>query len=266
MRDVRKYRIFPSNLSLPKALEATSQKLSDLGYVEADPFCPHTDYRAILDGTRTISANRWVDFLKLINLHPRPERILVHSHWTCKDRKDVELFMDVLSERLEFTVGSDDAAVLEFLHRALQELFSAPNPAPEKSESLSKWSLKKTVFLAHRFDEEGRATASSVHKFLARCGFSVIEGEGYEAGPIPAKVAERIEKQDILLAIFTAGNATWVASEAAYAHGQRKYIVRLAEKDLDITKGILGADYEHLTFPKGNVEKAFSDLLYALPS
>jgi len=35
---------------------------------------------------------------------------------------------------------------------------------------------------------------------------------------------------------------------------------------MDVKKGILGADYEHLLFPPGNIEKAFSDLLYALPS
>jgi hypothetical protein len=57
-----------------------------------------------------------------------------------------------------------------------------------------------------------------------------------------------------------------IASEAAYAHGHKKYIVFLAEEGTEVKKGILGADYEHLTFPRGNVEKAFSDLLYALPS
>jgi hypothetical protein len=178
----------------------------------------------------------------------------------------VEILINISRREIELGVGSGDLALLELLHRQLQENFHASNPAPEKSRILSKWSLKKTIFLAHRFDEQGKLTAAAVLKFLSRCGFSVVEGEGYEARMIPAKVTERIENQDILVALMTAGDTTWVSSEAAFAHGQRKYIVFLAEEGLEVKKGILGADYEHLVFPKGNVEKAFSDLIYALPS
>ena len=127
-------------------------------------------------------------------------------------------------------------------------------------------SVKKTIFLAHRFDEHGTETASIVERFLSRCGFSVLAGEGYEARMIPSKVQDRIERQDILLALFTVGDTTWISSEASFAKGKGKYIVFLVEEGMDVKKGILGADYEHLTFPRGFVEKAFSDLLYALPS
>ncbi len=83
---------------------------------------------------------------------------------------------------------------------------------------------------------------------------------------IPAKVTERIQSQDVLLAVITPGDATWISSEAVFAHGLRKYIVFLAEEGVAFKKGILGEDYEHIIFPKANVEKAFADLLYALPS
>lgn len=266
MRDKRIYRVFPSNLSLPLAFQASKQKLSELGYAESQGICSHIAYHCVIDGTRTLTAATWGEFLKVIDRYPSPERVFVHSHWACKDRKDVEVFVDVSCREIEITVGSSDPAVLELLHRELQENFHASNTTPEKSQIVSKWSLKKTIFLAHRFDEPGRATAAAVHKLLSRCGFSVVEGEGYEARMIPAKVAERIEKQDILVAVITAGDSTWISSEAAFAHGIRKYIVFLAEEGLEVKKGILGADYEHLTFPKGCVEKAFSDLLFALPS
>jgi hypothetical protein len=266
MRDSRTYSVFPSNLSLPEAFHASDRKLSELGYTEAQGVCPNTQYTATIDSTRTLSADTWAEFLRVIDRYPNPERVFVHSHWACKDRKDVEVFITVSSREIDITVGSSEQAVLELLHRELQENFRASNPAPEKSPLLSRWKLKKTVFLAHRFDDYGRTIATAVQKFLSRCGFSVVEGEGYEARMIPAKVAERIQSQDILLAVITPGDATWISSEAAFAHGQRKYIVFLVEEGLAFKKGILGADYEHLTFPRANVEKAFSDLLYALPS
>jgi hypothetical protein len=167
---------------------------------------------------------------------------------------------------LLITVGSEDVAVTELLHGRLQEIFHASNPVVEKSQALARRSLKKTVFLAHRFDEQGGMAAATVTRFLSRCGFSVIDGHGHEARMIPAKVMERIERQDILLAVLTPGDSTWIVSEATFAHAHDKYVVFLAEEGTDVKKGILGADYEHLLFPPGNVEKALSDLIYALPS
>ena len=228
--------------------------------------CQSIRYTATINSTRTLSASTWAEFLKVIDRHPNPKRIFVHSHWSCKDRPDVEVFLSISSREIEITVGSSDEAVLELLHRELKENFQASNPAPAKSPLLSKWKLKKTVFLAHRFDSYGTTIASVVQKFLSRCGFSIVEGEGYEARMIPAKVTERIQSNDILLAVITAGDATWISSEAAFAHGQGKYIVFLVEEGAAFKKGILDEDYEHITFPKANVEKAFSELLYALPS
>jgi Fe-S cluster assembly iron-binding protein IscA len=240
--------------------------LSELGYTVENKGCQSIRYNATIDSTRRLSASTWGEFLSLLDRYTNPEGINVHSHWKCDKREEFDISIDVSHREIELAVNSLDPTVLEFVHRQLQESFHASNPAPEKSQILSKWSLKKTIFLAHRFDVQGKATAAAVQKFLSRCGFSVVEGEGYEARMVPAKVAERIESQDILVALMTAGDITWVSSEAAFAHGHRKYIVFLAEEGLEVKKGILGADYEHLTFPKGNVEKAFSDLLFALPS
>jgi len=83
---------------------------------------------------------------------------------------------------------------------------------------------------------------------------------------IPDKVTSRIDSQDILIALFTQGDATWIMTEAAYAKGQGKYVVLLAEGQPPNNRGILGQDLENIVFPEGNVEKAFTDLLYALPT
>jgi hypothetical protein len=43
------------------------------------------------------------------------------------------------------------------------------------------------------------------------------------------------------------------------------FLVVLVQEDAPLGKGIIGSDHEHIAFPKGVVEKAFNDLLYALP-
>ena len=121
------------------------------------------------------------------------------------------------------------------------------------------------MFLAHRFDAEGKAAADALDRFLRRLGFDVVEGEGYEAREIPAKVSERIAAQDIFMCLATNGDHSWILSEAAYAKGLNKYIVLLCEDGVEFKKGILGQDYEYIVYPRGFIEKAFTDLLYALP-
>jgi hypothetical protein len=130
---------------------------------------------------------------------------------------------------------------------------------------VSRYDLKPTVFLAHRFDEQGRNYAETLGRFLRRLGFEVLAGEGYEARDIPAKVVERLRSQDIFVCLVSEGDPTWILSEAAFARGLSKYIVILVQDDLQFKKGIIGTDYEHMTFPKGFIEKTYCDLLYALP-
>ena len=126
------------------------------------------------------------------------------------------------------------------------------------------WSLKKTVFLAHRFDEQGKVAAAAVERFLRACGFAVVEGEGYEARNIPAKVEERIESQDILLAVFTPGDPTWTTSEAAFAVDARSTSCSLLKTGRTSRKAFWVLTMS-ISPPPGNVEKAFTSLLYALP-
>jgi hypothetical protein len=262
MRDKRTYKIFPSNLSLRDAFQASGESLRKSGY-SAKPDA--ANYEVEVDDCRLLSSDDWDEFVAILGRFPAPNRVSGYGGWVReKDQVQVSFFLTRTS--ISLAVDSRDLAMVEFLHSRLQECFHASNVVTEKSQGLADWNLKKTIFLAHRFDEQGKMAFTTVERFLSRCGFSVVDGQGYEAGRIPAKVAERIENQDILLAVVTPGDSTWITSEAAYAHGLKKYVVLLAEEGTAVKKGILGSDYEHLLFPPGNIEKAFSDLLYALPS
>jgi hypothetical protein len=264
MLDQRTYTVFPSNLSLQEAFRASREILRELGYITETAGHP-SEYKLEIDSTRSLASHDWDEFVTLLGRYPSP--IHVHGHgWWDGEKGTVFLSIDLTRTSLLVAVRSRDLPLVEFLHRRLQDNFHASNPVRERSAALARRSLKKTIFLAHRFDEQGTKAAATVARILSHCGFFIVDGHGYEAGAIPDKVMERIKCQDIFLAVVTPGDVTWIMSEAAFAHAHDKYVVFLAEEGMDVKKGILGADYEHLLFPPGNIEKAFSDLLYALPS
>ena len=170
-----------------------------------------------------------------------------------------------MQSSLSISVKSDDLDIISSVHDNLQQCFQASSPHQGQMDRLSKYGLKKSIFLAHKFDENGSDLATILNKFLIRLGFDVKEGEGYEAKDIPEKVARKIDSQDIFICLATRGDASWILSEAAYAKGRNKYLIIICQDGASFNKGIIGGDYEHLTFPEAVIEKCFSDLVYALP-
>jgi hypothetical protein len=186
-----------------------------------------------------------------------------HCHWK-KGDVDIGVTISVRRSGISATVRAADLATIGGIHDKICEIFQARNPHKERSQ-VSKYDLKPTIFIAHRFDNQGNTYSDTLTRFLRRLGFDVLEGEGYEARDIPSKVADRIRAQDIFICLVSEGDSTWILTETAYAKGISKYIIVLVQDDLPFKKGIVGADYEHIAFPKNTIERAYSDLLYALP-
>ena len=103
-------------------------------------------------------------------------------------------------------------------------------------------------------------------RLLTSIGFQVLEGSGYESRDIPSKVLDKIKQQDIFICLVTPGNHSWILSEASTAKALNKYIVIICPANTQFDKGILGQDFEYITFPEGFIEKIFIDIIYALPS
>lgn len=265
MQDIRTYTTFPSNLSLPEAFAESEKVIRSQGYHEFAADRKRTQSTCIIDETRRIRTSTWAEFMKILERFPKSKRQSIYSYWTSESRPELGLGVDISSLEIEITVASTDEAIIELLHSRLQECFRATNLKPDKSPHLQHRRCKKTAFLAHRFDDKGKQSAAVLKTFLLRCGFHVVEGEGYEARQIPLKIEQRILGQDILIALVTPGDLSWIFTEATFAHAHEKYVLFLVEDGITPKKGIIGADYEHLEFPVGNIEKSFSDLLYALP-
>jgi len=264
MKDTKKYSVYPSNLNILDAFSKLKKYFVGNGYDEKDKICDNIKYVLNVDKSRTLETNKYDEFLLLLDKYPLSLPIRVHSHWE-KDGKEVVCIIIIYSSYIETTVESDDIDRITIVHEAIKEVFSASNPIAEEMRKRSKFDVKKSVFMAHRFDSYGNAIANELSKFLKRLGFDVLEGSGYEAKDIPDKVARKIESQDIFLCIVTPGDTSWIISEAGYAKALKKYIIVLSEDGLEFNKGIIGEDYEYMSFPKGNITNIYSDLLYALP-
>lgn len=132
---------------------------------------------------------------------------------------------------LSVSVRSDDLDVISSVHDNLRDCFHASNPHQDQIQRLSKYGLKKSIFLAHRFDEIGNEIFAIVSRFLSRLGFEVKEGSGYETKGIPDKVAAKINNQDMLICLVTRGDSSWILSEVAYAKAKNKYPIILCQME-----------------------------------
>ncbi len=265
MQEFRTYPVYPSDLDVYGAFGQVAEYLAQCKYTEYRSLCPNERFTLDLNQNRSVGARTFVEFLQVLEKHPHALPLLVHSHWKTQKGENVMCGIDIRRTNLTVSAEAEDLNTMAALHDKVRDIFRASAPEPERSPHLSRYDLKKSVFLAHRFDDSGKTVAGSLKVFLQRLGFDVAEGAGYEARDIPQKVADRIRSQDIFLCVATPGDSSWTLSETAFAKALNKYVIILCQDGVAFNKGIVGADHEYLSFPKDNVEKAYCDLLYALP-
>lgn len=265
MQDIRDYTVYPSNLDILSAFRRYKDFLTSRGYEEDILPVGTANYEMKISPHRTLKADHFNEFLETLARYPSSMPISMHSYWNKNKKYSFTNQINLSNSRLSVSVKSHDLDVISSVHDNIQYCFEASNPHQKQQSILSKYDLKKSVFLAHRFDEMGNQNSSSLLSFLSRLGFDVMEGSGYEARDIPDKVASKIERQDIFICLVTPGDSSWVLTEAAYAKGKNKYLIIICQEGTPFNKGIIGSDYEHIVFPENLVEKCFIDLLLALP-
>lgn len=265
MEDGRTYSVYPSDLEMLGAFKEFRQYLKDNKYEGGRTQTSEHKFGLDVGPYRNLYADDFDTFIRLLEKYPKSMPLELHSSWKKKDKSWFATYVRVRKSGLTISVKSDDLDVISAIHEKWKECFQASNPHQDQIERLSTYDLKKSVFLAHRFDDYGGSVASILSRFLGLLGFDVKEGSGYEAKDIPDKVASRIRPQDIFICLVTPGDTSWILSEAAFAKGLNKYLILICEKDVIFQKGIIGGDYEYLSFPKDNIEKCFSDLVFALP-
>lgn len=265
MQDDRDYSVYPSDLDILGAFTKFYQYLKERGYTPMERVGQHFSFTITVSPHRTLHAENYDEFLRLLAEYPKALPIYVHTRFEKEPDMGFACIISVRSSGLETSVRSDHLEVLSAIHDRIRESFKAHNPNEDRRTEISRRGLKKSVFLAHRFDDHGMETSSTLAEFLRRLGFDLKEGTGYEGRDIPDKVSERIRSQDILIALVTKGDPSWILTEVAYAKALGKFIVVAIENDCEFKKGILGSDFEHMEFPVGQIEKCYSPLVYTLP-
>ncbi len=265
MQEDREYSVYPSDLDIYASFKEFADYLKSNGYESMGQKSRDHSLTIHLSKFQRLHAENFDEFLRTLEKNKSALPIELHYYWEKAD-KSFSSIINVRKSGLEVCVRSDDLDVVSSIHDHIRTYFKASNPLQDNTDRISKFGLKKSIFLAHRFDETGNIVASKVLTFLKRLGFDVKEGSGYETKNIPDKVTSKIKSQDIFICIFTSGDSSWIISETSYAKALGKYIIILCDESLNINKGIIGGDYEHIPFPSEFVEKAYSDLLYCLPS
>ncbi|OHB67909.1 MAG: hypothetical protein A2Y77_03445 [Planctomycetes bacterium RBG_13_62_9] len=262
MEENRVYNTYPSNLDIVRAIKEFDEYLSKSGYKPNDRSEGGT-LSLQVDPHRRLNAESWAEFITLLERHPSALPSF-NFGWTKEGDIWIAAAVSVRESQLVISVNSSDHDRVAGVHEVLKAAFKASNP-PTSEKPMSRYRLKKSIFIAHRFDDRGKEVGGIIGRFCSLLGFEVKDGMGYESRVIPDKVAERIESQDIFIVIFTEGKNDWLISEMSYAKGLNRYLIVLADSSLDVPKGIVGSDFEHISFPPDNPYKCLIDLLYALP-
>jgi len=266
MEDIRKYSVYPSNLDIRLSCKKLRDYFDRSKYTENNESCTrNVHYKIYISKERTLNTKDYSEFMQAMEQYPNTSHIFVHSHWVGNNGVSFQCEIAITTSHLEVSIKADDLNIISAIHDNIRDIFQASNPQSEEIKRRARYNVKKSVFLAYRFDDCGTATAKELKEFLKGLGFHVLEGEGYEAKNIPAKIEQRIRSQDIFICLVTPGDPSWIQSEASFAKALNKYLIILFQDDATFNKGIIGNDYEHLTFPKDRIEKVYTDLLHNLP-
>jgi hypothetical protein len=120
--------------------------------------------------------------------------------------------------------------------------------------------LKRSAFIAHRFDEKGMDLAEKLARFLSLLGFSVKTGRAFAPKSVSDKVKERLQSQSIIFAILTPGDPkTWLIQESVLQH-ENKPLFILKQSDASFDPGML-ADHEYIPFIDGHFESTYQPIL-----
>ena len=266
MRDSRTYPAYPSDLDVLNSFKKLEDYLIRCEFKEDLKSCSKIRYTLNLNITRTIEADTFQEFMELLKQFPKSMPIDIHGHFVNKKNNKVAIIIFLRKSELDVIIESTDLNLICAFHEKTKEFFQASNPLESVEKPVSRYGLKKTIFLAHRFDEVGNEISARLEIFLKRLGFDVKEGSGYEAKDIPDKVKNKISSQDIFICLVTPGDSSWILSEASTAKALNKYLIIICQRGVKFNKGIIGKDHEYLEFPDEYIEKIYSDLLYALPS
>lgn len=227
------------------------------GFKPATP----TFFAIEVDRFESITAHSLEEFKTCFDSLPKHERISSTQRFS---RKDAELWVEVKcsGNGLNVSTQCGDADLVRLLHEQLRSDFGlqkAPLPSADPRRAIYP---QPTAFLGRHFDDRAGRLAAKIREFLRLLGIEAVEGEGYEAGQIPAKVESLIDGREMYIGLVTRNpEHDWIIAEVGYARGKGKHIIVIVEEDANFNPTILGADFEQIRFVGDQIEQSFTKLL-----
>jgi hypothetical protein len=128
MRDERKYSAYPGNLDVLQSFIQLQDYLIECGYEEDFECCDKISYDLRLNEFRSLHAENFAEFLRVLEQYPHISTIGLHTHW--KKGVDDTFMCDIAlrAGELEVSVKSDDLSTIDAVHDKAKECFRASNP------------------------------------------------------------------------------------------------------------------------------------------
>jgi len=216
------------------------------------------------------SVNDFSDFLQNSNEVPHEVKIRIACIIDPKDADPYEIKLPYFfflwsKERISISIArntmSNALRILEEIEGLLQ---LEPASPPTSEIEIEERDLRRTVFIAHSFDDIGRSYAFQLIKLFSLIGFEVSTGEGYAPEKVFKKVRRRLLAQDVVVAIISnRDDLTWLIQEMTGAELADIPLIALVEEETEFKSGILG-DLEFIRFPKGQISETITPILEGL--
>jgi hypothetical protein len=203
------------------------------------------------------------EFLNALNQSGGFDIILVELPFcNQKDSKEIGFNINYDSRRISININGSDDDMIVAAHDFIRKEWRLSNPPIHKRQEGRPRNLQATIFLGKHFDSESQNSSRTLRRFLELLRYDVQEADEYRALPIPQKVQELIERQDIYVGLVTGKrDHSWLIAEAAFAQGKNRHVIMVVEEGVDFNPTIQGRDYEQIRFPSKLVEKSFIDLM-----
>ena len=269
MKKSVEYHIWPRHMRFEDKLMLL-EEFASKRRLQRSPVRGLSTFRAQVDRYQWVSCDTLEELAQYMKRYPAYEAFKAEPHY--RDEKgDEELSMEIRrsasGRTVDVAVSSGSIDLVESAHAMIREEFQLSNPAvPVGDGTRDEW-LNPTVFVGRHFDAKGDEYFAALAEFLTLLGFDVKQGKEYRSQTVPAKVKDRIDSQDIFIAIVSGDRASeWLREEGAYALGKDKHVLLMVEEGASYEPALLGRDLEQIRFPAGQIEKTFIPLLQEFTS
>jgi hypothetical protein len=128
MRDERKYSAYPSDLDILQSFIQLQDYLIECGYEEDAESCDKISYDLRLNEFRSLHAENYSEFLRVLEQYPHSVSIGLHTHW--KKGIDDTIMCDIALQHgeMQISIKSDDLNTIDAVHDKAKECFGAYNP------------------------------------------------------------------------------------------------------------------------------------------